>query len=410
MRRTGIILIICGALFAAGAVAWSTTAVSKLVKFPTSTNTTLHYSGHFVTYVNAKTGATLAQPSSVALTVDRTVKAVPSLSTGSVAVVDEDIVLHYGGTTATETNVYAFNRTTMGEVASSHAYTFAPSNPAPLLNSYYITLPMNLKPGVTSLNIWKPETGTTYALSPVPAGSQPSTLDGLKVDWFAGGLNYVPVASYERTALAARGLPMSVSPTVVEAEMSSAGISVPALETALAPTLTPTQLGEVSAVLKTPVPLHYYVFGSGFVGAEPRTGAIIDLKNIIDGIAVAPSTTGLNTLIAVMSAHSTVKGVPAALAVLRRLAAAPPQKVYELQYSQTPASVLGMVNTAQSQLKQIRTVTYYVPIGLGVIALLLLLFGGTITVRRRRLATVSAHPRRHVTSGPEAATHRRHVA
>jgi hypothetical protein len=271
---------------------------------------------------------------------------------------------------------------------------------------------MNLKPGVTPLNIWKPETGTTYALEPVAAGSQPASLDGLKVDTFAGGLNMVPVAPYERTALAARGLPMSISPASVQVEMTTAGISVPALEAALTPTLTPTQLTEVLAVLKTAIPLHYYVFGSGFLAAEPRTGAIIDLKSVIDGIAVAPSTTGLNTLIAVMADHPTVKGVPAALVVLRHLAAAPPQKVYELQYSQTPASVTGMVNTAQSQLKQIREVTYYIPIGLGVIALLLLL-GGVIMFRRRRVAAISTalpsaqFPGRGTS---EERHHRRHVA
>ena len=315
-------------------------------------------------------------------------------------------------TVLTEKNAYAFNRTSMTEVTSPDAYTFTQGNTPPVVGSSYITLPMNLKAGMPTINIWKPETGTTYPVSLVPAGAGPAALDGLGVDWFFGRIDMVPVAPYERVALASRGLPMSISPASVQAEMTQAGISVPALERALTPTLTPSQLSAVLAVLKTPIPLHYYVFGSGYLAGEPRTGAIIDLKNIIDGIAVAPSTTGLHTLIAVMADHPTVKGVPAALVVLRRLAAAPPQKVYELQYSQTPVSVAGMVSTAQSQLTKIRTVTYYVPIALAVLALLLLAFGGTITVRRRRrVAALSAPvPSAHTPDGTEVRHHGRHAA
>lgn len=409
MRRTGIILIIVGALLLAGTAAWSTLAVSRLVKFPLSTNTTLHYSGHFVTYLNARTGATLAHPSSAALVVDRTIKAVSSESTSSVAVVDEDIVLHYSGTSVRETNVYALNRTSMCNVANVHACTFARGNPAPKVGSYYVTLPMNIKPGVTPLNIWKPETGTTYPLKPLRAGIEPSTLDGLKVAWFSGVLPMTPVAPYERTALAARGLPMTISPAAVEAEMTAYGISVPTLEKTVLPLLTPTQLSQVSVMLTAPVPLHYYAFGSGYVAAETRTGAIIDLRNVIDGIAVAPETTGLRTLITIMSAHTSVKGVPAALAVLRRMVAAPPQKVYELQYSQTPASVASMVSTTQSQLTKIRTVTYYIPIGMGVLGLLLLL-GGVYTVRRRRPGAVVAAPTLAPQVPPSEEPARRRVA
>jgi len=392
MRRTSIILIICGAMLLAGAGAWSTLAGSKLVKFPLNTNTSLQYTGHFVTYVNARTGATLAHPTSAALTVDRTITAVGSECISSTAIVTENITLHYAGTTAHETNVYALNRTSMCNVPSARACTFAPGNPYPAAGSYYVTLPMNIKPGVTLMNIWKPETGTTYPLVPVAPGTQPASLDGLKVAWFSGVLKMTPVASYERTALAARGLPMTITPASVEARLSAAGISVPALTAALTPTLTPTQLSEVVAVLKTPIALHYYAFGSGFVGAETRTGAMIDLKNIIDGIAVSPDTTGLHTLMAVMAAHPSVKGVPAALAVLRSLAAAPPQPVYELQYSQTPASVAGMVRTAQSQLRQIWIVTYGVPIGMIVLGLLLLLGGVVLRLRRRRMLALASLP------------------
>ncbi|HXY44821.1 MAG TPA: porin PorA family protein [Acidimicrobiales bacterium] len=392
MRRTSIVLIICGVLFLAGAGAWTTFAGSKLVKLPLNTNTTLQYTGHFVTYVNASTGAALARPVSTALTIDRTIKGVASESSSSTAILTEHLALHYAGTTLYENNVYAINRTSMDNVASARAYTFARGNPYPAVGSYYLTLPMNIKPGVTRMNIWKPETATTYPLVALRSGAEPSSLDGLSVAWFSGVLPLTPVAPYERTALAQRGLPMTITPASVEAKLTSEGVPVAALTATLIPKLTPTQLHEVLTVLSTPVALHYYAFGSGLVATNTRTGAIIKLQSLIDGIAVAPETNGLHTLIGVMTAYPSVKGVPAALRALRTLAAAPPQPVYELQYTQTPAAVALMVSNTKSQLRQISLVTYYIPIGLLVLGLLLLAGGIVLRLRRRRMLAALAVP------------------
>jgi hypothetical protein len=204
---------------------------------------------------------------------------------------------------------------------------------------------------------------------------------------------------------------MSLAPSQVEAQMATDGVSVSALSAALTPVLSPTELSEVAGVLRASVPLHYYAFGSGLVAAETRTGAIISLNNVIDGIAVAPSTTGLDTLITVLSHHSSVKGVPAALTALRSMAAAPPQRVYELQYTQTPASVATMVSTAKSQLRQISIVTDDVPIALVVIGLLLIVAGVTRRLRRRTPpASSQVVSGTQPTAGSDSLRAERHVA
>jgi hypothetical protein len=391
MKRTGIILIICGALLLAGAAGWSTLAVSSLVKFPLNTNTTLHYDGRFATFVDASTGAALAKPTSVPLAIDRTIRALPTESSSSVAVVQEQIVLHYSGKAVDETNVYALNRSSMQNVASDHASTFAPANPAPAVGSYYVTLPMNSSADATTLRIWKPETGTTYPLVPLRAGTQPSDLDGVNLTWFSATLPMTAVASYERTALASRGLPLTVSPAVVEADLSAAGVPVASLTKTLLPKLSPAQLTEVGTILTARAQLNYYAFGSGLVGANPRTGAIVELKSVIDGIAVAPATSGLSSLVSIMSHYTSVKGVPAAMADLRRFAAAPPQRVYELQYSQTASSIANMASVTKSQLGQISIVTYYVPIALAVAGVLLVLLAA-LRFRRRGEPVVAGLP------------------
>jgi len=376
MRRTGIVAGACGLVLAAGAIVWSTAAVPRLVKLPVNTNLALQYKGSLVQFVNAKTGATLARPTSVPLTVDRHITAVPAQSTGSVAVMRENLVAHYSGKSITEDNVYAVNRRSMCNVPNTHACTFAIGNPPAATGSYYLTLPMGLSQS-TKLQIWKPETGTTYPLAALPAAKQhPSSIDGLGVLWFSGVLKMTPVAPWEQKALVASGLPATVSPTVVEAQLSKAGISVPALTSALLPVLTTAQTKQVMAVLSTPVPLYYYAFGTGLVAAEPTTGAEIDLKNIVDGRAVKPGTSGINVLVSVMSHHTSVPGVPAAIAELRRLAAAAPQPVFELRYTETPASIALMVSKTKSQVTQITMATYWIPIGLGVLGILLLALGG----------------------------------
>ncbi len=391
MRPSRISLVVAGGVLLVGAGLWSLLAVPALVKFPLSTDAVLHYDGHFVTFVDQATGRTLPSASSAPLTVRRHIAAVPSASTSSVAVVDEQLALSFGGRSVSEHNRYALDRRTMENVSSDQAYTFAPANPGAVAGSYYITLPMNLGPDSSGLRIFKPETGTTYPLVPLADGHQPATLDGLPVQWFSGTLPMTPVASYERANLAAQGLPMTVPPARIEAGLAAAGISVPALTRVLAPVLTPAETTRVATVLASRVRLDYYAYGTGLVAAEPRSGQIIELKNVVDGIAFKPATGGISTLVSVLDRHRSLPGVPAALRALRALVSAPPQAVYQLTYTETPASVASMVVTANSQLTGIEVVTEVVPISAAVLGALLVILGlGLAAMDRRRLTAPGA--------------------
>jgi len=404
-RRTGIIGAVVGAVLLIGALVWSTVGVSQLVKFPLNVNTTLRYSGSLVTYVNARTGATLATPTSTPLSIARTMRAIPSESTSSTAVVSEHVVTNAGGTTDIQNNYYAIDRRNMDEVASPHAFSFSRAFPGASAGSYYVNLPMSLQAGDTSLRVWKPETATTYPLTPVRAGSQPASLDGLKVDWFNGVLPMTPVTGYELAALKAQGLPMTIPPAQVEAQLATAGVSVAKLSAALLPVLSPAETSQVTAVLAAPVAVHYYSFGSGLVAAEPRTGSIIALKNVIDGIAAAPSTTGINVLLKVLSNHQSVAGVPAAITALRHLAAAAPTPVYELRYTQTPATIASMVTTTNQQISQMTLAELWIPTGLAALGAVLFLGGGWVVLRRR------TPPRAETAGGVSASPHEtRHAA
>ncbi len=404
MRRRGAIAFAVGVVLLAATAFWVTSVVPQLVKFPTDTNTTLHYGGRMVVFVDQKTGASLVMPKVSSLTIDRTMKALPQ-STSSVAVVDERFVVHSGGTTQVEHNRYALDRRTMQNVTSADAFTLAPGNPGASAGSYYVTLPMGTSATDRTMQIWKPETSTTYPLIPLRPGSQPTKLNGLSVYWFSGTLPMTPVTSAELKVLAAAGLPMSASPQAVAAQLTAAGMDIPALTRALAPVLSATEAAQVLKVMSSPVPLHYYAFSSGIVAVEPATGAVIDIKNAVDGIAYSPSTAGLKTLVTVLSRHTNVAGVRGALRALRSLASGPPQPVYELQYSQTPASVASMVSTAKSQADQINLVSFDIPLGVGILGGVLLLLGAADIARRRsgRRPQAAVPPPAERPAGKEAA-------
>lgn len=374
----GVVLLVVAAL-------WTPVAVPRIVKFPTTTNVHVAYSGSLVTYVAATTGARLEPPIAVKLTVDRHLQAIPAESTSNVALVKETITLHDGALHTTQLNVYALDRRTMQLVADPRAFTLKPGNAPNRHASYYVTLPMGLG-GTTQLPIWKPESGTTYLLHPLaaPTAGSPVALDGLSVMWFRGSLPMTAAPAYERSALAAQGLPMSLSPVEVDALLAAQGVSVSRLGAALAPVLTPSELRTLLAVLGNPISLQYFIFGSGELAAEPRTGTIVKLQDVVDGVAARPDPAPMATVVSVLDRHLAVPGVRVAVAAIGRIESAPPQPVYELRYTQTPGSVASMATLAHNQIGQIDIATRDLPIGLGLLGLILVSPALVALARRRR--------------------------
>ena len=177
---------------------------------------------------------------------------------------------------------------------------------------------------------------------------------------------------------------MSLTPAQVEGRLAAAGVSISHLTAALLPVLTKTELGTLVAVLGKPVPLQYFIFGSGELAAEPRTGTIVKLQNVIDGVAARSDPAPLRTVASVLDRHLNVAGVRAAVAVIGRIESAPPQPVYELRYTQTPASVATAVALARNQISQINFATRDAPIGLGILGLVLVSPAVFVLARRRR--------------------------
>lgn len=399
MRRTAGALLVAGLLLATPAAAWRPVMVPRLVKFPTNVNRTDHYAGTMVTYLDRTTGATLASPSSVPLTLDRHLQSVPGGSSSRVSLVKETITAHIGDQTTVQENVYAVDRRTMENVADPRAFTFTPDNVLDRSGTYYLTMPMDLKSSGEKEAIWKPEGGASYsAVSASPGkGSEGDT----KVVYLQARIDRpMPVPDYELAVLKQQGLPTELTPQQVTARLTAAGVDVAAVAPVLLANLTADELKVVTDALAQPVPLRYFVFGHGVLAAEPTTGALVKLDGVVDGIEVQPDMSAMAPVVAALGKHADVPAIASLVNILRGVANAAPQPAFELRYTQTPESVADAGAYARSKASKVRLARTTIPLVLaGVSAVLLVGFVVLWRLGRRRPprateAVVTHEPRR----------------
>jgi hypothetical protein len=217
-----------------------------------------------------------------------------------------------------------------------------------------VTLPLGFDETDVSFSMYKPETGTTYRIFTAP-GAPTEELAGLRVTRLAGTLAATPVSAAYRDVLTAQGLPMELTPAQVAAQLAAAGVPVESIG-ALNAILTADEQATLADALSKPVPLQYFAYGSGSVAAEHNTGMMVQLRDIVDGISVKPDLSGLGPLVGILERHRDLAPVAGALDALNATATAPATPVYELRYTQTPASVKATADDVRAQLRSLRLV------------------------------------------------------
>jgi hypothetical protein len=330
-----------GAALVVGAAAWGPAVVPQLVRFPDDTHQRAEYAGTFVTFVGSTTGATLATPRTEKLTITRKVDSVAGRTGARTATVSEGVVARLGDRTDTQTRTYTLDRRSMRNVGTA-------------AGSYYVTLPLGFAERDVAFSMYKPETGTTYRIFTAPAAPT-EELAGLRVTRLAGTLAPTPVSDAYRGVLATQGLPMQLTPAQVAAQLAAAGVPVDSIG-ALNAILTPDEQVTLADALAKPVPLQYFAYGSGSVAAEHNTGMMVQLRDIVDGISVKPDLSGLGPLVTILERHRDLAPVANALDALNATATAPAAPVYELRYTQTPASVRATAGDVRAQLRSLRLV------------------------------------------------------
>jgi hypothetical protein len=256
--------------------------------------------------------------------------------------VSERVVARIGDRTDNQTRDYTLDRRSMRNVATGAA------------GSYYVTLPLGFDERDVAFSMYKPETGRTYRIFTAPAAPT-EELAGLRVTRLAGTLAATPVSAAYRDVLTAQGLPMELTPAQVAAQLAAAGVPVESIG-ALNAILTADEQATLADALSKPVPLQYFAYGSGSVAAEHNTGMMVQLRDIVDGISVKPDLSGLGPLVGILERHRDLAPVAGALDALNATATAPATPVYELRYTQTPASVKATADDVRAQLRSLRLV------------------------------------------------------
>jgi Porin PorA len=130
MRTSKIVLLVTGVLVLVAAAIWRPVVAPQLTKLPTSLDTTYQFTGTYTGYVNQTTGARLATPQNLPLSIVRQFKAVPAQSSSSELVVKDASTVAIGPIKSLSVAQYVLDRSTSKNVKSPYAYAVVPSNVA----------------------------------------------------------------------------------------------------------------------------------------------------------------------------------------------------------------------------------------------------------------------------------------
>jgi hypothetical protein len=204
---------------------------------------------------------------------------------------------------------------------------------------------------------------------------------------FSGSLTDAPVTETYIAALAPQGVPTELTSEQLEPQLEAAGIDLPVLEAAVAQNFSPEDIQALLAILGEPVQLVYSISVETEFGVEPRTGAIVDLRNITNTLSARPEPTGLEEIISILGRYPDVPEAVDAVGSLEQIANGPPITVFEANYSQTPDSVSETVAQADDMAGQIALAEQTIPMVLliaGVVLLIVAVIGLVMASRRGR--------------------------
>jgi hypothetical protein len=388
MPRASKILAAAGLFLLVVAGLWLLIAPGQLVKYPSDLDKTAVANGKLTLFLDPATSAPLAQPQTVPLTIRRRIRVVES--TGSQATVFESSVEQLGTQpAATIEHQYVLDRSTLKNVDGTAAYAYAPTNVVNRSPYFSVNLPFDA--GGRAYDIWKNEVDRAYRFR------QTGTVergDGVVLHVMTGSLENAAADSTYIDSLAAQGITRELTPEQVAAQLKAQGVDLGKLTPQLLPLLEPDERETVQSALGSAVPLKYFVSVKTRLLVEPTTGAIVSLDRIDQTLSATPDFSGLAPVAQILSKPelAAIPAVQAATEKLTALVDAPPARVFNLNYAQTPSSVADFVSYAESKADQIGLVKTTIPAGLAIGGAVLILIAVAIAFRRRPPTAVPAPP------------------
>jgi hypothetical protein len=372
-----------GVVLVVGAVVWMLVAVPALVKYPTDLKASPKYAGTFTLYVDPATGAPLATPQALPMTIDRELRARSNASSSSKVVVDETITQKAGPLSTVQHNTYVMDRSTLKNIKDARARVFD----QPVVDrsgDYRLNLPFSTsKDG--SYTVYKNETASTYNIK--GSGSS-SSKEGLTVYPFAGKMSAQPVALTYLNWLRQSGIPVpeTVPISSLKPLLAKAGLNMDQLAAGLVPAMAPADQQAFAQAMSGSVKLNYVYSFDGTALVEPTTGAELSVS-ATEGLAASPDATAFAPLLGLLTKYQTVPAA-AVLKALPALSAAPPSQLFQYQYAPTQASLTDIAGQIKDQRNRIRIVNRWVPGAMFIVGFILVILGVWGLVRGRKAGEV----------------------
>jgi hypothetical protein len=387
-RIWALVLGIVGVLLVVASFVWRAVAVDALVKYPDDVDETPVYTGTFTLYIDPATTEPLPEPQEVALEVRRHVQVVES--TDDLAVVKETLGLVATGVfDFTQENQYVMDRKTILNVADDRAWAYDPSNVVDRSGAYRLNFPLDTQSEPHT--IYMNEGETTYEA--VPDAAEPTgTVEGLSVLNFTADVPYVPVTEeYLATLDGAlpNPLPRELSLQQLNPLLAEAGIDIPGLLPALLPALSEADRTAVVELAQQPIKLQYLLRNRGGDSVEPRTGGIVEVRDVEQNFAAAPDPELVPQLNDLLSRYTQVAGVPEVIERLGALAAEP-IRIFDNTFTQTPESVAEIASSVEDLASMKDLAESTIPLVLLIAGIVLALVGLALFIfwpKRVRAAT-----------------------
>lgn len=383
-RRYPRLALVVAVVLGAGALAWLLIGVPTFVKYPTDLTAEPRYEGTFTVFVDPATAAPLDEPLELPFSIDRRIDAIGSESGASRVVVRETLRQRAGDLLDTEqTNVYVMDRRTIRNVRDDRAYAFETSNVVDRSPAYRLNLPFDTSRDET-YEIYRNEIAGTYTIR--ADEENPTTeREGLRLSNFVAQLDERPLApAYLAELNEVVSLPESLTADQLAPYLERAGLDLDATIAALAPVLTPSETATVTELIDDPVPIEYVLSFDGTAAVEPVTGAEVAVANT-ERVGAHPIVEELGAIQQVLRQHADVPEARTADRALDQLVNGPAIPLFEYSYDQTPASVADIADKASSLRRQVLFAKVWLPVGLAGAAVLSLIIGTLIFVRRRRV-------------------------
>jgi hypothetical protein len=407
-KKTSIALSVVGIILIVVAIVWWTVIGPMLTKLPNDVDTQMDFDGNLTLYVDPTTKQPLAagDETVIPITVLRTFKSVPDLSTSSVGVFEDTIVTTMAGQqTAPQLTRYALDRSTRKCVESDQNWAYAPQI---LLDrvGYYGPL----SPGGQDVG----DKVESFFNDP----AKPFELEVVEKidDWKGLGITALkidasrPSTPYDDTIAQAvlvqgQGLPTEISFAQFSASLKGAGLDLDALLGGLLQVATPEDLQALQAMTQEPIELAYSQYSGDVLYIEQKTGATVG-ATFDRTTTMSPDPSGLMGALAIIAnyADDPVIGsaVTQAMQAATQLAQMEPTKVFNQNMTIIPSSEQTLAASAKDKVPLLAWANLGIPLIVIIIGALGLGLGVFLLVRSGKKSAAAAPAKKAPAKKPAA--------